>query len=100
MNLGPGPAGITQLQEFLTRMINLAVPGAFIVMTLVIIAAAVKFLWSGGDAKMIASASQAVTWALLGILFLVFAGLILRLIEAFTGVPVTQFTICFPGSKC
>lgn len=97
-NLGPGPAGITQLQDLITRLINLAVPAAFFVMTIVIVAATIKFLTSGGEAKTISSASLTITWALLGILFLVLAALILRLIEAFTGVPVTQFSLCFPGS--
>ena len=98
--LGPGPANLTTLQDLLVRLLNLAVPAAFIVMTIVIVVASIKFLTSGGDSKMISSASASVTWALLGILFLVIAGLILRLIEAFTGVPVTKFTICFPGTVC
>ena len=96
---GPGPAGILQLQQIITRVINLSVALAFIALTVVLVISGIKFLTSGGDPKAIQSASQSLTWALLGILFLAIAWLILKLIEAFTGVPVTQFCLGFPGAS-
>jgi len=94
-----GPAGVKQLQEIVLRIINLSVPLAFIVLTIMLFIAGIKFITSGGEAKPLQSAGQTVTFALLGILFLVLTGLILRLIEAFTGVPIfSQFCIGFAGS--
>lgn len=95
--MGPGPAGVLQLQELFTRIINLSVGIAFIALLIVLAWASIKFLTSGGDAKAIGQASQAITWGLLGILFLVLVWLILQLIKAFTGVDVTTFCIGFPG---
>lgn len=99
---GPGPSGIKQLQEMLTRGINLSVALAFIALTIVLFYSGIKFLTSGGEPKALASASQAITWALLGILFLAIAWLILKLIATFTGVDVTHFNLCtfFPGGNC
>jgi hypothetical protein len=96
-NLGPGASGPIQLQQLLTRIINLAGPAAFIVLTVMLVVAGIKFLTSGGDPKAIGSASQTATWAILGIIFLVLAWLILLLIEAATGVKVSIFCIGIPG---
>lgn len=98
--LGPGPSGIKQLEQMITRVINISVGLAFMALTVVLVYAGIMYLTSGGDTKRLQNASMTVTWAFLGILFLVIAWLILRLIEAFTGVKVTQFNLCFPGSIC
>lgn len=93
--LGPAPAGALQLQELIIRIINLSVGFAFIALLCVLIVAGFKYLTSGGDSKSLASAGQAITWALLGVLFLALAWLVLKLIEVFTGVPVTKFDFLF-----
>ena len=90
-----GPTGITQLNQLVLRIINLSVEAAFIVLLIMLVIAGVKYLISAGEPKAIQSANSAVTWALLGIVFLVVAWLVLRLVEAFTGVPVTKFCIGF-----
>ena len=97
--MNPGPAGLPQLQDLIVRIINISAGLAFIAVTIMIVTAGIKFITSGGDPKAIGQAQQTITWALLGILMMVIAWLILRLIEAFTGVPVTQFLLCFPGSS-
>lgn len=93
-----GPAGIPQLEYLFARVVCLTVPAAFVVLFIILLMAGFKFLTSGGEAKALQSASQTVTWGLLGILFLGLVWLILRLIEAFTGVEVTKFTLAsLPG---
>ena len=94
--MGPGPAGAVQLQELIQRIINLSVGLAFIVLLIMLVVSGIRFLTSGGESKGLNQASKTLTWALLGILFLVLAWLVLRLIEAFTGVPVTKFCLGFP----
>ncbi len=94
--MDPSPAaGVEQLQQLIQRIINLSVGLAFIVFTVMLVMAAIKFLTSGGEAKPLAAAGQTLSWAFLGLLFMAVAWLILKLIEAFTGVPVTQFCIGF-----
>ncbi len=89
----PGPAGVIQLQELLQRLINISVAIAFIALTVVLLYAGIRYLTSGGEVKSMAAASQAITWGLLGILFLSLAWLILLLIQAFTGIQLTNLCI-------
>ena len=52
-----------------------------------------KYLTSGGDPKATTSAQQTMTYAVAGIALMAVAYLIFRIIEFFTGVKVTIFTI-------
>lgn len=54
-----------------------------------------QFLTSRGDAVLVAKARQTMTYAVIGIAFLTVSYLILRLVQAFTGVNVLQFHIPF-----
>ncbi len=93
----PGASGILQIQELIQRMINLSVGFAFVTLTLMLVYAGFLFLTSGGDAGAIKKAGAIITWGLLGVLFLALAWLALKLIEAYTGVPLTKFCTSFPG---
>lgn len=92
---GPLPAGKDQLIQLFTRIINLSVEAAFTVLLIMLIYAGIRYITSGGDPKSISAASTTITWAILGILFLAIGWLFLRLIENFTGIPVTKFCIGF-----
>lgn len=92
--MGPeSAAGLPQLQQLFLRIINLLVPLAFIILTIMLIVGGIRYLVSGGDSKATQVASQTITWALLGIFFLALAWLVLLLIKAFTGVDVTSFSL-------
>lgn len=93
---GPEEAGVKQLQALILRVINISVAIAFIALTGVLLYAGIRYLTSGGDAKSLGVASSAVTWGLLGVLFLALAWLIILLMQAFTGVKLTDFCIGFP----
>ena len=92
------PAGLKQLQEMIQRLLGLAVELGFTLSLLFLVWGGIKFLVSGGESKAVQEASGIVTWALLGVLFLLIAFLILKVIGALTGVDVTQFCLGFPGS--
>lgn len=91
----PGPSGPIQLLELVQRLISISVSFAFLLLTIMLFWGGIKYLMSGGDPKKLGEAHQTMTWSLLGILFLVLAWLVLKLIENFSGVPVTQFCIGF-----
>ena len=104
---GPSPAGLAEIEKVVSSTISAVVGLAFIASLVLLVWAGIKYLTSGGEPKAIQSAHQTVTWALLGILFLAIAWLVLQLIQAFTGVPVTIFnirTLCDaigdPGKWC
>ncbi len=86
-------AGLDQIGLVFTKVISVIVGLSFIVSSVVLAWAGIKYLTSGGEPKAIQAAQQALTWALLGILFLAIAWIILQLIQAVTGVQVTFFDI-------
>jgi hypothetical protein len=94
--VGPEAAGIPQLENLFSRILNISVGLAFIALTIMLVWAGIKFITSGGDAKVISSAWSVITWALLGMFFLILAWLIILLIKQFTGVDVTTFSLQFP----
>lgn len=97
-DLGPGPSGVLQLQQLMLRLINISTNLAFFTTAAMLIWAGYKFIASSGEAKPLQEAWSITTWSLLGLAFLVIAWLILRLIESFTGVPVSSaFCLGFPG---
>jgi hypothetical protein len=51
------------------------------------------FLFSGGDQKKLEKARGTLTGAIMGVVVIVVAYLILKTIQLFTGVNVTQFTV-------
>lgn len=91
-------AGIVQIQDMLQRIINLSVAGAFIALTVVLVYTGIKYLTSGGEPKALQAAQQSFTWALMGMLFLVFAYLALLLINAVTGLKLLDVCLGFPGA--
>lgn len=93
--LGPEAAGVSQLQDLIQRLINLSVGLAFIALVVMLTWGGFKLLTSGGDPKALSSAGQTFTWTLLGILFMVIAWLIIKIISAFTGVDLTHFCLGF-----
>ena len=96
--LGPEPAGIVQLEQLFSRIIFLSVGLAFLALTIYLVYAAIKFLTSGGDKKALGSAWGIITWAFLGIFFMGLAWVILLLVQSFTGVTLTQFSLQWPGN--
>jgi uncharacterized membrane protein len=98
INVGPEPAGIVQLEQLFSRIIFLSVGIAFIALTILLVYAAIKFLTSGGNKKELQGAWGIITWAFLGIFFMGLAWLIILLIQSFTGVTLTQFSLQWPGN--
>jgi len=94
--VGPDAASIPQLENLFTRLLAISVGLAFVALTILLVWAGIKFIISGGDSKAIHQAWDVITWAFLGILFLGLAWLIVVLIESFTGVRVTDFSLQFP----
>lgn len=75
--------------NILTVAVSLAVLALFIML----VVGGFKYLTSGGDQKATASAQQTITYAIAGIALMASAFIIFRIIEVFTGIKVTIFTI-------
>jgi len=81
------------LEVVFARILNVAVTLAVLALFVMMVVGGFKFLTSGGDQKATASAQQTMTYAIAGIALMAIAFLIFRLIEFFTGVKITIFTI-------
>lgn len=78
-----------------SNILKVAVSLAVFALFVMLIIGGFKFLTSGGDQKATASAQQTMTYAVFGVILMVLAFLIFRIIEFFTGVTITKFVI--PG---
>jgi len=89
--MNPLPAGLDQIEATFKNIISVIVGIGFITLLAMLVWAGFKYLTSGGEPKAIQQAHQTVTWALLGVVFMIIAWIVLQLIKAFSGVDVTIF---------
>lgn len=90
------PDDIATLKCFeciIQSLLNLAVRLGGVIVFIMFIIGGFKLLTAGGDPKSAQAARNTLTYAVLGLALLILAWFILRFIEVFTGVTVTEFTI-------
>lgn len=86
-------ATIKGFECLFSNFISVILAFAGIVLFIMLVTGGFRYLVSGGDPKAVESAKGTLTQAIVGIVILVLAFLILKLIETITGVPVTQFKV-------
>lgn len=87
------PAKIEHFQYVFANIVSTIAALAGIACFIMLIFGGFKYLMAGGDPKAVAAARNTLTYAILGVVFLVGAWLILKLLEQFTGVSLTKFVI-------
>jgi len=75
------------------NVVNILLGVAGIALFIMLLMGGFKFLTSGGDPKAIEEAKKTLTYAIAGVVLVVLSFIILRIIEALTGAPVTEFEI-------
>lgn len=90
---GSQPAKFSDIEIIFTNILGLLIPFAGVAVFVMILIGGFKFLTSAGDPKATASAGQTITWAVIGLLFLIGAWLVLVFIKQITGIDVTTFGI-------
>lgn len=88
------PAKFSDIEKVVQNIIGLLTPFAAIALLIMLVVGAFKFLTSGGDPKAVAGARSTLTYAIIGVILIIVSFLVLKLIEALTGAPVT--TVEFP----
>jgi hypothetical protein len=90
----PGkPAQISDLDVVFENIISAILGFAGITLFILLIVGGFRYITAGGDPKAVEGAKKTLTYAIAGIILVASAFLILRLIEVFTGVTVTEFSI-------
>jgi hypothetical protein len=90
-------ATIQSLQTLFTNVISVIVALAAVALFIMFVLSGFSFLFSGGDPKKLEQARGTLTNAIIGLVVIVAAYLILRLIGVFSGyTDVTKFTVIPP----
>lgn len=90
-------ATLKGLEAVFSNIISVALALAGIVLFVMFLVGGFRYLTSGGDPKAVEAARGTLTYAIAGLAILVFAVVILRLIEQITGVEnLLRFTITRP----
>ncbi|MFH1971554.1 MAG: pilin [Patescibacteria group bacterium] len=90
---GKEAATIKDLEVVFGNLVTVIMALAGIVLFILLISGGFRYLTAGGDPKAVEAAQKTLTYAIIGIVVVACAFLILRLIENFTGVPVTLFKV-------
>ena len=85
-NSGPGAATFKSLEAVFANILSVAFALAGFAAFAMLIFGGFRYLTSSGDPKATAQARGTLTWAIAGLLFLIGAWFILRLIAEFTGL--------------
>ncbi|MBI2600525.1 hypothetical protein HYW42_01115 [Candidatus Daviesbacteria bacterium] len=80
------PAGLNQLELIFGRIVSFSVALTFIALFVMLVWGGLKYITSGGEQKAVQAAHQTITWALLGVLFVIIAWLVLLTIASLTGI--------------
>jgi len=86
-------AQLRDLEGVFGNVVSVVLGLAGIVLFIMLILGGFSYITSGGDPKKVESARNTLTYAIGGMIFIALAYLILKFIEVFTGVPVTEFKI-------
>lgn len=87
------PACISDIVKVLEHIIGLLAPAAGIVFFIMLLVGGFRFIKSRGDPKRVGEARSTLTYAAIGIILVVVAWLILKLIKDLTGANVTTVDI-------
>ncbi len=95
LETAPGTDVVTihSLETLFSNVVQAAAALAGIALFIMLLVGGFKFLFSGGDQKQLEGARGTVTNAIIGLAVIAVAYLILRTIEVFTGVQVTNFSV-------
>ena len=95
---GAPPATIEDLNYVFRGVLSIVVIAGGFLAFIALIIGGFRYIISRGDPKATTAARGAITWAILGLAFIIIAWLILKFIADFTGL--TQLTKFCIGSSC
>ncbi len=84
---------IQGLEGIITNILNIIIPAVGIILLIMLIVGGFQYITSGGEAEPTAKAKKTLTAALEGLLIVLAAWIIIRLLEEFTGLDLHTFRI-------
>jgi hypothetical protein len=92
----PNVPHLSDLETVFSSVVKALLGFAAITVFILFLLGGIKYLISGGDPKAVEGARQTFTYAIYGLLAILFSYLILYLIQTVTGVNITTFTVTRP----
>lgn len=86
-------AKITCLQSVFANIITVVASLAAITLFIMLIVGGLRYLFSGGNPKATEAAKGTLTTAVLGLVLIVSAFVIMKLLSSFTGIDLTKFVV-------
>ena len=90
---GPDPARFSDIETTFASILGMIVPFMGLTVFIMILIGGFNYMTAGGDPGKAEAARKTITWAIIGLVTVLCIWFVMRLIEAFTGVNVTQFVI-------
>jgi len=87
------PATLIDLEPIFGNIVKVIIATTGLVLFFLLISGGFKYITSGGDPKATESAQKTITYAIGGLILILFSFLILQLISSITGIDVTNFKI-------
>ncbi|MBI4037499.1 hypothetical protein HY382_00460 [Candidatus Curtissbacteria bacterium] len=84
---------LSDISVIFGNVIKLLAPAAAIAFFIMLIIAGYQFMTSGGDPKAAGAARNTLTYAIIGVILVVAAWLIIKLIQNITGVDTTTISV-------
>ena len=88
-------AGFADLEILLEKVLGGIFRLGLVAVFVMLLYGGFKYLTAGGNAEANQKAGSVITYAILGLVLMIGAWFILRLIENFTGITITDFSIMF-----
>ncbi|MDO8551442.1 MAG: hypothetical protein Q7S03_02070 [bacterium] len=90
---GQRAATLQDLEVVFRIILNVATELAIVAVFIMFLVGGFRYLTSGGDAKSTESAKNTLTYAVIGIAAMIGIWLLLKFIQTFTGIDVTNFNL-------
>jgi hypothetical protein len=92
-DVSEGVPKIQGLEAIIANILKIVIPVVGILLLLILIAGGFQYITSGGEVEKAQKAQKTLTFAFFGLMVVLGAWLIILLLEEFTGLDLTTFTI-------
>lgn len=84
---------IQDIEGIISKILGIVVPIVGVLLLIMLIAGGFQYITSGGEVEQANKAKKTLTYAIFGLIVVLGAWLIIRLLEELTGLNLTTFTI-------
>ena len=96
VNCDKGFAPLSALETIFANVLNVITILAGFAVLLMLVIGAFRYMTAQGDPKAVGAARSTLTWALVGLFFIIAAWFVILFISQFTGLDLTTFCINLP----